>query len=233
MPICPHNSSRLFYPQKASISKHSIARCWRSWRSLTPRLWADWETLLTTAHSTGPFTAKWWTTETQVYIFFWLLLCSNTWPRKGWCWQLPSNNRGRKGCRRNNWVWRKYHRKVVISFVDVCFFGPPVIRTCFREGNYVEPTIVTGLPHDAPVVHRWISKKDKRLSWIMKTEFERWKSVSFLAVSASLPPHLWKQLTSVMSKTDVCHKFRECGHRWRILINVYEKLQHKVFKATV
>jgi len=23
-----------------------------------------------------------------------------------------------------------------------------------REGNYVEPTIVTGLPHDSPVVHR-------------------------------------------------------------------------------
>ena len=38
-------------------------------------------------------------------------------------------------------------------------------------------------------------QKDKRLSWIMKTEFERWKSVSFLAVSASLSPHLWKQLT--------------------------------------
>ena len=36
----------------------------------------------------------------------------------------------------------------------VHFFGPPVMRTCFREGNYVEPTIVTGLPHDAPVVHR-------------------------------------------------------------------------------
>ena len=163
MPICPHNSSRLFYPQKASVSKHSFARCWRSWRSLTPRLWADWETLLTTAHSTGPFTAKWWTTETQFYIFFWLLLCSNTWPRKGWCWQLPSNNRGRKGCRRNNWVWRKYHRKVVISFVDLCYSGPPVMRTCFREGNYVEPTIVTGLPHDAPVVHRWISTKGQKI----------------------------------------------------------------------
>ena len=36
----------------------------------------------------------------------------------------------------------------------VHFLGPPVMRTCFREGNYVEPTIVTGLPHDAPVVHR-------------------------------------------------------------------------------
>ena len=23
-----------------------------------------------------------------------------------------------------------------------------------REGNYVEPTIITGLPHDSPVVHR-------------------------------------------------------------------------------
>lgn len=23
-----------------------------------------------------------------------------------------------------------------------------------REGHYVEPTIVTGLPHDSPVVHR-------------------------------------------------------------------------------
>jgi len=30
-------------------------------------------------------------------------------------------------------------------------FGGNIIE---REGNYVEPTIVTGLPHDAPVVHR-------------------------------------------------------------------------------
>merc|ERR1712168_796955 len=30
-------------------------------------------------------------------------------------------------------------------------FGGNVID---REGNYVEPTIVTGLPHDSPVVHR-------------------------------------------------------------------------------
>ena len=31
-------------------------------------------------------------------------------------------------------------------------FGGNVIE---REGNYVEPTIVTGLPHDADVVHRY------------------------------------------------------------------------------
>ena len=30
----------------------------------------------------------------------------------------------------------------------------------------------------------------------------------------------------------MCHKFLECGHRWRILINVYEKLQHKVFAVS-
>ena len=30
-------------------------------------------------------------------------------------------------------------------------FGGKVME---REGNYVEPTIVTGLPHDSPVVHR-------------------------------------------------------------------------------
>ena len=31
-------------------------------------------------------------------------------------------------------------------------FGGKVIE---REGNYVEPTIITGLPHDAEVVHRY------------------------------------------------------------------------------
>ena len=30
-------------------------------------------------------------------------------------------------------------------------FGGKVIE---REGNFVEPTIITGLPHDAPVVHK-------------------------------------------------------------------------------
>ena len=118
----------------------------------------------------GPLHSKVINNRNTILHLFWLLLCSNT--QKGWCWQLPSNNCGRKGCRRNNWVWRKYHRKVVISFVDVYFFGPPVMRTCFREGNYVEPTIVTGLPHDAPVVHRWISTKGQKIN--LKNENRIW-----------------------------------------------------------
>ena len=75
VPICPDNSPihppwRHFLSPKTSISQYIIARCWRSWRSLMPLLWADWEILLTMAHSMGPFTAKWLTTETQFYIFF-------------------------------------------------------------------------------------------------------------------------------------------------------------------
>ena len=36
-----------------------------------------------------------------------------------------------------------------------CWNSKTIFTTpSFREGNYVEPTIVTGLPHNAPVVHR-------------------------------------------------------------------------------
>ena len=68
----------------------------------------------------------------------------------------------------------------------VHFFGPPVMRTCFREGNYVEPTIVTGLPHDAPVVHRWISTKGQKIE--LKNENGMWTvKVSQLFSCESIP----------------------------------------------
>ena len=74
VPICPHNSpihplEGIFYPHKTSISQYIVVRCWRSWKSLMPRLWADWEILLTMAHSTGPFTAKWLSTSTILHLF--------------------------------------------------------------------------------------------------------------------------------------------------------------------
>ncbi len=45
-------------------------------------------------------------------------------------------------------------------------FGGKVME---REGNYVEPTIVTGLPHDSPVVHRSDYKSQPLLQFYHKT----------------------------------------------------------------
>ena len=165
-----------------------------------PRLWADWEILLTMAHSTGPFTAKWLTTEAQFYIFFWLLLCSNTWPRKGWRWQLPSNNRGRKGCRRDNWVWRKYYRKVVISFVDVCTFLDHLWwELVLGRATMWNPQLSQVFPMMPPWSTGEYPQKDKRLSWKMKRECERWRSVSFFScecipLSTPVKALSWHQL---------------------------------------
>ena len=49
-------------------------------------------------------------------------------------------------------------------------FGGKVIE---REGNYVEPTIITGLPHDAEVVHRYTIHIPHR---VKKINFKRRKS---------------------------------------------------------
>ena len=43
---------------------------------------------------------------------------------------------------------------VVAKGIPISLPPPPPLKRIDRPGHYVEATIVTGLPHDSPLVHR-------------------------------------------------------------------------------
>ena len=85
---CLHHIFCWFFAQSFRsilISCESTSyRCWRSWRSLMPRSWADWEIPLTTAHCMGLFTARWYE-RLHWLVKFWRPLHSKV--ISYWTWQ--------------------------------------------------------------------------------------------------------------------------------------------------